>query len=161
MSKGKHRKQVAAIQNKSHTAPDDNSAKQRENKWDGNVRISAPVIIEPTPDLREQSSADRKQQTSHNNKQFIVSVATLAAVIIYAGITAWQASETRKANQISKESLVAVQGSFMHLDGFQVTRHTPARDPITALPVDGFLMFPRFNNSGATQAIDGAYWVNE
>jgi hypothetical protein len=78
-------------------SPDPNKGGRDQYKRhiDGSIRVSGQVEVHPPPDSIETENADREDQKSHRNKNFVVSVLTLMAVVFYAGLTFWQGTLLR------------------------------------------------------------------
>jgi len=70
---------------------------QYKRHVDGDIRVSGQVEVHPPPSLAKEDETDRKDQRTSRNKNFIVSLLTLIAVVIYAGITFWQGRMTRES----------------------------------------------------------------
>jgi hypothetical protein len=80
-------------------------------KWDGDVRVSGEVGVQLPKDFLAEYKAGQKEGTAHNKNQRLVNWLTFAAVVIYAGLTAFQAYETREAVKAATEAnKLAVMG---------------------------------------------------
>lgn len=80
-----------------HSDPNKGGSDQYKRHVDGSVRVSGQIEVHPPPDFVEEDKADRKDQKTHRNKNFVVSVLTLIGVIIYAGLTYWMGHMTRES----------------------------------------------------------------
>jgi hypothetical protein len=85
------------MQKHSHSKPDNGGRDKYERHIDGDITVRGQLEVHAPPDLVQKEDAERKDDKTHKKKEFIVSTLTLGFVILYAGLTAWQASSTKSA----------------------------------------------------------------
>lgn len=85
------------MSNQGKPDPNKGSRDQYQRHVDGSIRVSGQVEVHPPPDSVKEEKTDREHQRSHRDKNYIVSISTLIAVIIYALITFWQGCMTRES----------------------------------------------------------------
>jgi hypothetical protein len=82
--------------NQGHADPDKAGREQYKRHIDGDLTVRGQIETHFPPNLIEQHKTERKEDKGREKKKFIVEVLTLAAVVIYAGITFWQACLTKR-----------------------------------------------------------------
>jgi hypothetical protein len=105
--KRQDRQKSKANKQESHSDPHQDCAQKQEYKWNGDARVSGEIGIKIPPDLLAQYQADQKANTAHNNKSRLINGLTLIAVVIYAGLTAWQGCETRQLVKTAQDTYEA------------------------------------------------------
>jgi hypothetical protein len=80
-----------------HPNPDQGGREQYKRHVDGEISVRGQLEVHPPPDAAKAENTDKEDQKSHRNKSFVVSIFTLIAVVIYAGLTAWQGCLTRQS----------------------------------------------------------------
>jgi hypothetical protein len=98
--------------NASHTRPDDHGAGNQKRSVSGDVTVSGKIIIEASPEEKLSRDAAEKKRDSKDRKKKWLEIATLAVVTIYAGLTAWQAAESRRAAKAAEDSIAQNRDQF-------------------------------------------------
>lgn len=89
---------------KPHSQPHQTSAQHDQCNWDGNAKVSGEIDVKFEPNLITQHNSEQKETKSHNDKTELIGWLTLLAVIIYAGLTAWQGYSTQKAAKAARDA---------------------------------------------------------
>ncbi len=103
--------------NKPHSRPHQAGGEHNQCNWDGNARVTGELEVEFKPNLIAQHKAEQEENTSHNKKTRRVAWLTLIAVIIYAGLTAWQGWQTRSLVRTAQDTYNAVDRPYVGTDG--------------------------------------------
>jgi hypothetical protein len=88
-----------------HANPGQGGRDQYKRHIDGNVRVSGQIEVHSPPDSGKEETPEQKKARSYRFYGFAVSVLTLLAVIIYAGLTAWQAYLTQRISKAAQRQL--------------------------------------------------------
>jgi hypothetical protein len=91
------RKKSKPITDEGHSDPDKARKEQYERHVDGSIRVTGEIEVHLPPDAGKQETPEQKKARSYRFLNFVVSTLTLLAVIIYAGLTAWQGCSSKKA----------------------------------------------------------------
>jgi hypothetical protein len=83
--------------NQSHPDPHKDGRDQYKRHVDGDITIRGQIETHSPPSAAEEHKAEREEDKARAKKNYIVSVVTLIAVIVYAGITFWQGTLTRQS----------------------------------------------------------------
>jgi hypothetical protein len=83
--------------NKQHTEPNKDSGQENERKIRGDIHVHGEVEANLPPDFVKQRKAERNEDAAQASKNYIVQLATLGALIVYAGFTFWQGYLTRES----------------------------------------------------------------
>ncbi|HEX4486881.1 MAG TPA: hypothetical protein VH088_11470, partial [Terriglobales bacterium] len=79
----------------SHSDPDNHGKDQYKRHVDGSIRVSGQIEVHPPPNTNKEETPEQKKARSYRFLNFVVAAATLLAVVIYAGLTFWQACLTQ------------------------------------------------------------------
>ena len=104
-----------------------NTTGEEKRQISGDIYVRGELEVETKfpPQLVEEYAAANKKETSHKHKTFIVEMITMFAVIIYAGLAAWQGCETREAISVARDANKLTEDSVrahMIMIDFQFTR---------------------------------------
>lgn len=91
--------------------PDQHGGQQNLGSSDVNVR--GEIEVGRASNLAKEHETERREDTAHERKKFIVEILTLAAVVVYAGVTIWQAWLTRTAITDARENFVKDQAPYI------------------------------------------------
>lgn len=83
----------------------------RSEHEDGNPSPLSRVIAEAIPAFIQEYQSNNEEQCRRDRKRYRVEVATLAAVVIYAGIAALQWSQMIRANHLTEKAVEAATKS--------------------------------------------------
>jgi hypothetical protein len=119
------RKESKPGKQEGHTDPHKDCAQKQECKWSGDTRVSGEVEIKVPPDLLTEYRTGQKENTTHNDKSRLINWLTLLAVVIYAGLTAWQGCETRQLVRTGQDTYDAIDRPYIGVDGVSVTLFKP------------------------------------
>jgi hypothetical protein len=154
--KRSERKQVKADPEQRHPGPHDNPAADNERHISGSINVRGEIEAKRPPDLTKEHNTEREQDKTSERKRFVVEIATLVLVAIYAGLTLWQAcsantssKEAVKSNGISRDALVTVQRAFIVFKHFEQFR---AKVGSGKQPIFKWQFNPRIENTGSTPA---------
>lgn len=78
------------MSDKKHANPDDGGRDKYKRHVDGDITVRGQVEVHPPPDTIKAENDDRENQRAHRDKNFVVAVLTLVAVVFYAGLTGIQ-----------------------------------------------------------------------
>ncbi|HEY1993185.1 MAG TPA: hypothetical protein VGG81_02195 [Edaphobacter sp.] len=81
---------------KPHPNPNNDGGDDNKRKISGEIHVRGGIETNVPASLIEQYKTARNEDKSRDNWRFLVEILTLGAVIIYAGLTAWQGWMTRK-----------------------------------------------------------------
>jgi hypothetical protein len=115
--KREERKKIKTAENTSHSNPDHHSPSENQCKWDGNARVSGEISVKLPPDLLKEYKSAHKDNNPRNNKGRLVDWLTLAAVIIYAGLTGWQGCMTHSLVSTAQKTYQASSRPYVGIDG--------------------------------------------
>jgi hypothetical protein len=97
-----------------HLDPNQGGGQAQQRQIRGEIHVRGEIEANVPTSFIEQYKVARRENTSRDNWRFCIEMATLAAVLIYAGLTAWQAWETgqavktaHEANKLTEESVRA------------------------------------------------------
>jgi hypothetical protein len=89
-----------------HPDPRNDSGNQNERHITGNVHVRGEVEINLAPNLIDKRDTERNQDNTRDDNKFfwntLIQACTLFAVIVHAGLTAWQACSTQQAAYAAK-----------------------------------------------------------
>jgi hypothetical protein len=83
---------------------DDQGAEEPRN---AQVVVASGIKIDLVNDLRQQHKTEHYETAAYNKKQLLWTKVTAGLVFIYAGLTFWQACETRNLGIIAGQQLVS------------------------------------------------------
>jgi len=109
-NKPKHPKDHAA------TTPHENARDKYERHIDGDISVRGQIETHLPPDLRDKQDTERKEDKTHKKKDYRVSLLTLIAVAIYAGLTFWQGCLTRNLVLVSQRTYDASQRPYVGIN---------------------------------------------
>ena len=91
--------------------PGQHSGQQNPNP--NNIHVRGEIEVERAPSLTKEHENERRVDTEHARKKFNVEKLTLLAVVLYAGVTLWQALLTRTAIQDARDHFVKDQAPYI------------------------------------------------
>lgn len=155
--KRRDRKSAKTESDQGHTEPHKNSTGKQDSHVSGSINVRGEIETKRPADLTQEHNAERKDDKASATKKFIVEVATLVVIAIYAALTLWQArsantsaGEAVKANAISRDGLVTVQRAFIVFKHFEQVRAIVSPAPSVKIQ---WQFDPLIENTGATPAI--------
>src|SRR5262249_16396992 len=135
-----------------HTNPDQHGADQYKRHVDGNIVIRGEIESRLPPDLQKKKDSSEGESNTRDKNRFTVEILTLFAVIIYAGLTFWQACLTRKIAKTAQDQLISSERAYVSFEGLgEGIKNTSA---FTG-EVFGELFPIEFENSGTTPVPTG------
>jgi|GEM_PF-6507738 len=90
--------------NEGHANPDKDGREQYKRHVDGDIAVRGQVEVHVPPDTANKHDAERKEDNARAKKNYIVSLATLVAVLVYAAITFWQGCLTRRIANLTQRT---------------------------------------------------------
>jgi hypothetical protein len=105
--KRSERKKSETKTEKGHPDPDNTSKDQHQRHVNGSIRVSGQIEVHNPPDSAKEETPEQKKTRTYRFANFVVSTLTLLAVVIYAGLTAWQACLTRDISRTANAQLVS------------------------------------------------------
>jgi|SRR5882672_3968418 len=120
MSKKSKRKKNKAL-------PNSDQHGTQQNLPPSNIHIRGEIEVGRSPNLTDEHNTERREDTTHERKKYLVEKLTLIAVIIYAGVAVWQACLTRTAIFDARKQFVADQRPYVWLSFLDPS---PARNPV-------------------------------
>jgi len=81
--------------------------------------ISGSVEISRSPSLEDQHKTERKEDAAQQNKAYLVEWLTLVAVVIYAGLTLWQAILTREIVSLTRHTYEISERPYLGSNGIR------------------------------------------
>ena len=103
--------------NQGHAGPDKDGREQYKRHIDGSITVRGEIETHVPPSAIQQHTAEREEDKRRAKKNYIVGVLTLVAVVIYAGIAAWQGWLTRKVMQIAQKTYDASERPYVGIKG--------------------------------------------
>src|SRR5277367_4039703 len=97
---------------KSHPDPRQGGRDQYRRHVDGDIRVSGQLEVHAPPDTVKGDNSHRKDEAAYRKRNFIVSLMTLLAVVIYAGLTAWQGCSTKKATDAAASAATTADATL-------------------------------------------------
>ncbi len=126
----------------------------------GNIHVRGQIEVSRAPGLTNEHETERRADSAQERKKYILERWTLAAVIVYAGLTWWQGCSTKKAADAASRAADAAQTSaslnyleeraWFGPDGTPVVKTQPGE----AVPLIHDMLEVRviFRNTGRTPA---------
>jgi len=109
-NKSKHRKKTKL------TNPYKNSGQQ--DKRERTFNIHGTIEAQPPQSLIDQHIAERKEDRRRESNKLLIEGLTLLAVVVYAGLTAWQVCLTRNLVIISQKTFNAANRPYIGVNTF-------------------------------------------
>jgi hypothetical protein len=148
--------------NKAQQHPHDHKESGNQNPSDGDVRVHGAIEVHPSPKLIAQHDADRKEDQTQKNKEYVVTKNTFWAVVVYSGLTfilvvigGWNIKIARDTFVNSNRPYIGVQSiSFFHVafdsanKPIEQQRRTPdTRDFVFTAQIKNFGTVPGRNTA--------------
>lgn len=102
--KRSERNKVKTDSGQRHPSPNQNETDNHERRVSGSINVRGEIEAKRPPDLTHEHNTERTQDNAREKKKFVVEIATLFVVAIYAGLTWYQGCSTKKAADAAKNS---------------------------------------------------------
>jgi hypothetical protein len=115
--KRSERKNVKTDPDERHAQPNQTGASYNERHISGGINVRGEIEAKRPPDLTQEHRTERNEDQTSSRKKFVVEIATLIVVTIYAGLTFWQACTTQKIANLTKKTYETSQRPYIGVNG--------------------------------------------
>jgi hypothetical protein len=105
---------------KPHSNPNHEGPGKQERHIDGSIHVRGTIEADLPPDVRKKQDAANEKQDAREAKRYVVEIVTLIAVIVYAGLTAWQAFLTRQLVITANKTFELSNRPYLGVNGIRI-----------------------------------------
>jgi hypothetical protein len=96
-----------------NSGPNQDGGKDQKRKVSGDLHVRGEIVVDSPPEVKDAAATEKKESSTRENLKVRIEVFTLFFVIIYAGLTFWQACSNQTIAKLTRKQFLADERPYV------------------------------------------------